>query len=65
MRHSKRTYVDAFVREAWWDCGAFVFCIAEEDRELLDRGHGDISSVVTRQEGLSSGQYEQLVVMSQ
>jgi hypothetical protein len=49
----RRTYIDAFVREAGRDGGAFFFGVAKEDRELLDCGHGDVSAVVAGQKGLS------------
>ena len=45
-------YVDALVRETWWDGRGFFFCIDEEDGELLDSRHGNVASVITRQEGL-------------
>lgn len=46
-------YVDAFVGEAWRDSGALFFGFTQQDRELLHSGHGNISSVVARQKGLS------------
>lgn len=39
-------HIDAFVGEAWWYCGALFFGFAEEYRELLDSGHGNISSII-------------------
>lgn len=47
------SYVDAFVREAWWDGGALFFGLAEQYGELFDRRHGDVSPIVSRQKGLS------------
>lgn len=41
------TYVDAFMREAWRYGGAFFFCVTKEDRKFLDRGHGNVSAVVS------------------
>lgn len=45
--------VDAFVGETWRDGGGFFFGFAEEDGEVFDRGHGNVSSVVTGEEGLA------------
>ena len=47
-----RRYVYAFVRETWWDSGAFFFGFGEEDGEFFDGGHGDVASVVAGEEGL-------------
>jgi hypothetical protein len=44
--------VDAFAGEAWWDCRALVFGLAQQNGEFLDRRHGDVSAVVARQKGL-------------
>ena len=51
---SRGAYVDAFVGEAWRDSRALFFSLAQQDRELLDGGHGDISPVVACQKGLST-----------
>lgn len=51
---SCESYVDTLVGEAWWNGGGFLFGFAKEDRELLDGGHGDITAVVSGQQGLSS-----------
>jgi hypothetical protein len=40
------TYIDSFVGETRRDGGAFFFGFAKEDGELLDGGHGNVSTVV-------------------
>lgn len=40
------TYIDSFMGETWRDGGAFFFGFAKEYGELLDRGHGNVSTVV-------------------
>lgn len=47
-------YIDAFAGEAWRDSGALFLGLAEQYGEFLDRRHGDISPIVSRQKGLSS-----------
>lgn len=47
-------YIDTFVGEAWWDSRALFFGLAQQDRELLDGRHGNVSPVVARQKGLST-----------
>lgn len=49
---SRGPYVDAFVGEAWRDSGALLFGLAQQYREFLDCGHGNVSPVVARQKGL-------------
>lgn len=39
-------YVDALVREAWWNGGRLLFCFAKEDRELLHGRHRNVAAVV-------------------
>ena len=46
------TYVYAFVRETWWNGGAFFFGFGEEDGEFLNGGHGNVTAVVAGEEGL-------------
>ena len=48
------TYVDALMREAGRYGRALFFGFAQEDGEILDRGHGDVPAVVAGQEGLSA-----------
>jgi hypothetical protein len=45
-------YVDSFVRETWWNGGAFFFCITQKYRKFLNSRHGDVSSIVPSQKGL-------------
>lgn len=45
--------VDAFVREARWYGGGLFFGFRQENGELLDGAHGNVSAVVARQEGLA------------
>ena len=40
------TYIDSFIGETWRDGGGFFFGFGEESGELLDGGHGDVTSVV-------------------
>lgn len=40
------TYIDSFMGETWRDGGAFFFGFAKEYGELLDCGHGNVSTVV-------------------
>ena len=47
------SYVDTLVREAGRHRRGFFFGFAEEDGEHFDGGHGDVSPVITRQEGLA------------
>jgi hypothetical protein len=56
-------YIDSFVGEAWWDSRALFFCFAEEDRELFDRGHGNVAAVVTGKKCLSEDTVSQVVVL--
>ena len=47
------SYVDALVGEAGRHRGGLFLGFAEEDGEHLDGRHGDVSPVITRQEGLA------------
>lgn len=46
------TYVDAFVGEAWRHRGALFFGVGQEDGKLVHRGHRDVSSIVSGEQGL-------------
>lgn len=46
------THVDSLVGETGRHCGAFFFGVTQEDGEILDRGHGNVSAIVAGQEGL-------------
>jgi hypothetical protein len=46
------THVDTLVGEAWWHGGRVFFGFGEEDGELFDGGHGNVTSVVTGEKGL-------------
>jgi hypothetical protein len=47
------TYIDPLVRKTRRHGGTLFFRIAEERRELLDGGHGDVPAVVAGQKGLA------------
>ena len=46
------TCVDAFVGETWRYGRGFFFGFTEEDRELLDGGHGNIAPIISGKQGL-------------
>jgi hypothetical protein len=46
------TYVDALAGEAWRHGRGFLFGFGQEDGELFDGGHGDVTPVVTGKKGL-------------
>lgn len=43
------THVNTLMGEAGRHCRAFFFGITEEDREFLDRGHGNVPAIVAGQ----------------
>ena len=45
-------YVDSFGREAWWNRRGLFFGVVEEDWEVFDGRHGEVSTVVAGKEGL-------------
>lgn len=49
-------HVDSFGGETWWDGGGLFFRVVEEDREVFDGGHRDVTTVVASEEGLGCGQ---------
>lgn len=46
------THVDPLVREAGWHGGALFLGFAQQNGKLLDRGHGEVASVVSGKERL-------------
>lgn len=43
------THIDSLVGETGRDRRTLFFGVIEEDREVLDRGHGDVPAIVAGQ----------------
>lgn len=50
---TRNAYIDTLVRKTWRHGGALFFGFTQEDGELLDRGHGDVTAVVSGKKGLA------------
>lgn len=42
--------VNAVAGEAGWHCRGFIFCVREEDGELVDSAEGNVAAVVAAEE---------------